>query len=135
MRASVGITDEADSSTTSSARPQRNPTYRPSSKNNRHKHLNLPSFSFAHTHCQQKSGSSSAAPTPGYTPYPSFPPIPAGLAHWAILIGLSVVRGKSRPRRPGWYGMSAKDCASIDTAHQDRHSGNLIAYTRCALPA
>jgi len=25
--------------------------------------------------------------------------------HWAILTGLSIVRGKSRPRQPGWYGM------------------------------
>jgi len=32
-------------------------------------------------------------------------PIPAGLAHWAIIISLSIVRGKSRPRQPGWYGM------------------------------
>ena len=36
---------------------------------------------------------------------PCFLPIPTGLAHWAILIGLSIVCGKSRPLRPGWYGM------------------------------
>ena len=35
----------------------------------------------------------------------SFLPIPAGLAHWDILIGLSLVSGKSRPQRPVWYGM------------------------------
>ena len=40
------------------------------------KPFNLPYFSLAHTthtHCQQKNGSSSAPPTHGYTPYPSFP--------------------------------------------------------------
>ena len=58
-----------------------------------------------HTHFQLKSGSSSAPPTPGYTPYPSFLPIPAGLAHWAILIGLNVVCGKSRRWWPELYGM------------------------------
>jgi len=108
--ASTGITDDAGSGTipVTSAQPQRNQTYRPSSYNNRHKPFNLPSFSLAHTthmDCKQKSGSSSAPPTPGYTHYPSFLPIPAGLAHWAILTGLSVVRGKSRPRQPRWYGM------------------------------
>ena len=55
VRAGVGITDEASSGTISGARPQRNPTYRPSY--NRHKPINLPSFSLAHTthmDCQQK---------------------------------------------------------------------------------
>jgi len=37
---------------------------------------------------------------------PSFFRIPAGLAYWAILIGLSVVHGKSRPRRPRRYRMA-----------------------------
>jgi len=66
VRASVGIVDEASSGTINSAQPQRNPTYRPSSKNNRHKPFNLPSSltHITHMHCQQKSGSSSAPPTP-----------------------------------------------------------------------
>jgi len=54
VRASVAITDEADSGTENSARPQRNTTYRPCSWNNRHKPFNLLSFSLACTtymHC------------------------------------------------------------------------------------
>jgi len=36
-----------------------------------------------------------------------FLPTPAGRVHWTILIGLNVVRGKCRPRRPSmvWDGM------------------------------
>jgi len=67
----------------------------------------LPSFSLAHTthtHCQQKVAV--AAHHLHLDTLPVLPSrLPAGLAHWTILIGLSVVHGKSRPWRPGWYGM------------------------------
>jgi len=72
--------------------------------------FNLPSFSLAHTthtHYQQKVAVAvhHLHLDSEYTPYPSFLPIPSGLAHWAILIGLTAARGKSRPRRPRWYDM------------------------------
>ena len=98
--ASVWITAEA--STISSARPQRNPAYRPNSLNNRHKVIRFPCSSLAHTirtHCQQNGI------TPGYTCLPSFS-FQQACAMGQQWTGLSVVHGwQSTQWRPGWYGM------------------------------
>jgi len=57
--------------------------------------------------------------TSGYTPYPSF--LPKFPFRQGLHIGLSVVRGKSRPGRPGWY-----DMVWLDTGCVGRNSDMLL---------
>jgi len=67
--AGVGITNKASSGTISSARPQRNRTYKLSTSPS----IFPPPLHTLHTWTASKSGSRSTPLTPGYTPYPTFP--------------------------------------------------------------
>jgi len=107
VQASVGTTDEAG--IISSAWPLRNPTYRPSQLNNRHKALQFPSL-IPHTHYTHALPVKMAVAVQHlhlYTWYTAHPSIcssraPAMGQHW---IGLSTYRDKTRPWRPTWYGI------------------------------
>ena len=95
--------------------------------------LLLPCTHYTHA-LSAKSGSSSTLPTLGYTLHPYFP-VRHGMCNGLLLAGLSVSRGKSRKRRPRWYGMVWYGMVWYGVAGLDNISGPMPPAVNIKLTA